>query len=317
MNRALLHPKHWPTWLVIFLLRCLCLLPLNQVLSVATLFGKLSVRLLRERREIVRINAELCFPELSAKEQQQFIEETMVSAVLGFFETAYSWWASDEELLARADYEGLELVKAAQAEGRGILLIGTHFTTLDLAGRILRLKVDVDSSYQKQSNPVFDYCILKFRLKRFTNMVEKTEMRRLVKILKSGRMIWYASDQDFGRKHSVFAPFFGHQAATIATHSKILKLTNAKPLFFSHYRIGKGKHTRYLMRISDPFGEKMGSDDQANAELLNRVIEEAIRFAPEQYFWVHRRFKTRPNPDEPKLYPPRKKKRKKNKKKHL
>ena len=133
-------------------------------------------------------------------------------------------------------------------------------------------------------------------------MVEKTEMRRLIKILKSGRAMWYASDQDFGRKHSVFAPFFGHQAATLASISKILKLTKAKPLYFSHYRIGEGKNTRYLMRISDPFGEELGDDDIKNAALINQTVEAAIHFAPEQYMWVHRRFKTRPNPKDPKFY---------------
>lgn len=311
MNKSLLHPKHWPAWIAVFLLRCLALLPLPWILSIGTILGKLSSKFLKERRQVVEINTALCFPELSGNEKETFVTRVFISSIQGMLETAYSWWASDEELLQRSQYEGLELIEQAQKEGRGVLLIGSHFTTLDLAGRILRLKIDVDSSYQKQKNPVFDYCILKYRLKRFTNMVEKTEMRRLIKILKSGRTIWYASDQDFGRKHSVFAPFFGHQAATLASISKILKLTNAKPLYFSHYRLGEGKNTRYLMRITDPFAEQLGDDDSNNARLINQTIEEAVRFAPEQYMWVHRRFKTRPKRNDPKLYPIRKSKQKK------
>lgn len=302
MNRALLHPKHWPAWLAIGLLRIIAMLPLNALLATGTVVGKLAYHTLKRRRHIAEVNIRLCFPELPAEQQAELVEKVIISSVLGFLETAWSWWARDEDLLARTDYEGLELVEAAQKSGRGVLLIGSHFTTLDLAGRMLRLKMDVDSSYQKQSNAVFDYCILQYRLKRFTNMVEKTEMRRLIKIIKSGRAMWYASDQDFGRKHSVFAPFFGHQAATINTLGSILKLTKAKPLYFSHYRIGTGKNTRYLMRITDPFGEQLGDDAVANATLLNKVIEDAIRFAPEQYMWVHRRFKTRPHHDDPKFY---------------
>jgi KDO2-lipid IV(A) lauroyltransferase len=302
MNTSLLHPKHWPSWLAIALLRLLCFLPLTWLLAFGTIIGRVLYHLLKRRRHITEVNIDLCFPELSETDKNLLCQKVIISSVHGMLETAYSWWASDAELLARADYEGLELIAQAQKEGRGILLIGSHFTTLDLAGRILRLKIDVDSSYQKQNNAVFDHCILQFRLKRFTNMVEKTEMRRLIKLIKSGRVMWYASDQDFGRKHSVFAPFFGHQAATINTISGILKLTKAKPLYFSHYRIGQGKHTRYLMRITDPFGENLGSDDVQNATLLNQVIEEAIRFSPEQYMWVHRRFKTRPNPNDAKFY---------------
>lgn len=302
MNTTLYHPKHWPAWLAIGFLRLLALLPLPWLLAIGHVVGTLFYHLLQRRRHITEVNIDLCFPELSAEQKKVLCKKVIISSVLGMLETAYSWWAKDEDLLARADYEGLELVEAAQKSGRGVLLIGSHFTTLDLAGRILRLKMDVDSSYQKQSNAVFDHCILQYRLKRFSNMVEKTEMRRLIKLVKSGRAMWYASDQDFGRKHSVFAPFFGHQAATINTIGSILKLTKAKPLYFSHYRIGEGKNTRYLMRITDPFGEQLGDDNVANATLLNKVIEDAIRFAPEQYMWVHRRFKTRPHHTDPKFY---------------
>lgn len=303
MNKKTLnHPKHWPAWIAIGCLRLLAFLPLPWLLAIGKVVGKATYRLLKRRRHIAEVNIALCFPELSASEQQRLVEDAMISSVIGMLETAWSWWAPDTELAKRVDYEGLELVRQAQASGRGVLLIGSHFTTLDLAGRMLRLQIDVDSSYQKQSSAVFDHCILQFRLKRFTNMVEKTEMRRLIRIIKSGRTMWYASDQDFGRKHSVFAPFFGIPAATLNTLSGILKLTNAKPLYFSHYRTGHGSNTRYLMRITDPFGEQLGEDDVANATLLNQVIEKAIRVAPEQYLWVHRRFKTRPHPDDRKFY---------------
>jgi KDO2-lipid IV(A) lauroyltransferase len=304
VNKALYHPRYWASWLTILFTRCLCLLPLNTLLVFGQWMGNITANsgLLKRRRHIAEVNVGLCFPELSPEQQQQLVTDIIASTYLGMLETAYSWWASDEELDERTDFEGVALIEAAQAEGKGVLLIGSHFTTLDLAGRLLRLKVDVDSSYQKQKNPVFDYCILKYRLKRFTNMVEKKQMRRLIKLVKSGRAMWYATDQDFGRKNSVFAPFFGHQTATISTVGTLLKLTKAKPLYFSHYRLGKGKNTRYLIRVTDPFEGKFNDDDVNNATVLNSVIEQAVRVAPEQYLWVHRRFKTRPNKSDAKLY---------------
>jgi KDO2-lipid IV(A) lauroyltransferase len=310
VNKALYHPRYWISWLGILFTRCLCLLPLSILLIFGQWLGRISANsaLLRRRRHIAEVNVRLCFPERSSEQQQQLVTDIIISTYLGMLETVYSWWASDDELRRRTDYEGVELIDAAKAQGQGVLLIGSHFTTLDLAGRLLRLKVDVDSSYQKQKNPVFDYCILKYRLKRFTNMVEKKQMRRLIKLVKSGRAMWYATDQDFGRKNSVFVPFFGHQTATLSTIGTLLKLTKAKPLYFSHYRIGKGKDTRYLIRITDPFEDQFNDDDVNNATVLNRVIEQAVRVAPEQYLWVHRRFKTRPNKTDAKLYATKKKK---------
>jgi KDO2-lipid IV(A) lauroyltransferase len=304
VNKALYHPRYWASWLTILFTRCLCLLPLNTLLVFGQWMGNITANsgLLKRRRHIAAVNVGLCFPELSPEQQRQLVTDIIASTYLGMLETAYSWWASDEELDERTDFEGVALIEAAQAEGKGVLLIGSHFTTLDLAGRLLRLKVDVDSSYQKQKNPVFDYCILKYRLKRFTNMVEKKQMRRLIKLVKSGRAMWYATDQDFGRKNSVFAPFFGHQTATISTVGTLLKLTKAKPLYFSHYRVGKGKNTRYLIRVTDPFEGKFNDDDVNNATVLNSVIEQAVRVSPAQYLWVHRRFKTQLDKDAPKRY---------------
>lgn len=300
MHKALLAPQYWPSWLAIGLLRLLALLPHRWLMTLGRWLGAILYRLAKGRRHVVEVNAALCFPELDENQRRDFVKDVITSSATGFMETAWSWWASDKMLADKADYEGLELLD--QYGDRGILLIGSHFTTLDLAGRLLRLKADVDSSYQRQSNPVFDYCILKYRLKRFSHMVEKSEMRRLVKLLRNGRTIWFASDQDLGRKYSVFVSFFGQPAATLNSISKILKMTGAKPLYFSHYRIQDGKDTRYRLRITDPFGEQLGSDDIENGKLLNQVIEEAVREAPTQYMWVHRRFKTRPDPGDPKLY---------------
>lgn len=279
------------------------LLPHSVLICLGDNIGRLLYYFLKGRRHVVEVNADLCFPEFSPEEKKQFVKDVFASSIIGFLETLFSWWASDKTLAPLVEFDGLELVKKYNQDGRGVLLIGSHFTTLDLAGRLLRFGLDLDVSYRKQSNAVFDYCIFKYRSKNFQNVVEKNEMRRLVKLVRGGRVMWLATDQDFGRKNSVFAPFFGHLAATVTSVSRILKLSDAKPLFFCHYRFKDANgQTRYRIVFKDCFGDELGDDDYKNAVLMNQAIEEAIRVAPAQYMWVHRRFKTRPDSNDAKLY---------------
>lgn len=292
--RPLLQPRYLPSWLALLALRLLVLLPLDVQARLAKLTGKILTPLLGRRRAIVEANARLCFPEFSARQQRQFVEDVIAASVMGVFETALAWWASDRRLQGRFTIEGSELIEQAQAEGRGILLLGLHFTTLDLAGRLLRSRHDVDVTYRIQNEPVFNYFIEKYRQRLFLNMIAKNEMRRLIRVLKQGRMVWYAIDQNYGKKPFVFAPLFGQPAATLASTGSILRMTGAKPLLFSHYRVQKNGRLHYLLQVSDPFADAFGDDEQANAELLNRAYEAAIRRHPEQYMWTHRRFKTRP-----------------------
>jgi KDO2-lipid IV(A) lauroyltransferase len=132
----------------------------------------------------------------------------------------------------------------------------------------------------------------------------------MVKSLKKGRVVWYAPDQDFGRQGSVFVPFFHQPAATLTTVGKLLKMTNAKPLFYSHFRIEENGQTVYLARIHDPFHDGFNDDDIHNATLLNQAIADVIREHPEQYLWVHERFRTQPQAGMPKPYTIRKDKKK-------
>ena len=129
----------------------------------------------------------------------------------------------------------------------------------------------------------------------------------MVRNLKKGRVIWYAPDQDFGKDGAVFAPFFGRPAATLTTLSKLQKITNAKVLLFSHFRYDENK-IKYIGKVLDPFAENFCDDELANATLMNKAIEDVVRDFPDQYNWMHERFRTRQNPDEPRIYPRRKKK---------
>lgn len=310
MSKSPFHLRYWPTWLALGLLRLFTLLPYPLLIGAAAHLGKRLNRLLPHRRHVVEVNIDLCFPELTPTEKAQMVEAVMVNTTQGIFETALSWWAPERFIRQRCHIDGLELLDQYTAQGRGVVLIGAHYTTLDLAGRVIGSQRDMDITYKAQKNPAFDYCINHYRKRFFRHLIEKNEMRKMVKNLKAGRIVWYAPDQDFGRRGSVFAPFFGHPAATITTIGKLVKLTGAKPLFYSHFRIGEGASACYQGRIHDPFGENFADDDVANATLLNQAIEAVIRQHPAQYFWVHERFRTQPERNAPAIYPRRKKRKK-------
>lgn len=310
MNRSLFHPRYWPAWLGLALLRGLVLLPLPILLGIGRNLGHILKHTLKRRRHNAEVNIALCFPELCAAEQQQLVDANMVSTILGAFETAWSWWAPDRDILAHSRTEGFELLEQARQAGRGVLLIGAHYTTLDMAGRVIGLHADLDITYKNQRNKAFDYCINQARKRSFRHLIEKNAMRTMVKNLKAGRIVWYAPDQDFGRQGSVFVPFFHHPAATITSHGKLLKMTGAKPLFYSHFRIDENGRTVYVARIHDPFHDGFTDDDIHNATLLNQAIADVIREHPEQYLWVHERFRTQPRPGDPKPYSIRKQKKK-------
>lgn len=309
---SLYHPRHLPSWLMLAILRLLVMLPLSWQYRAARAAGRLAWHFFRRRRQITLVNAELCFPEWTPAQRETFAREVMIAGLYGVVETALSWWASDKRLAGRYTLEGGELIEQAQAEGRGVLLLGLHLTTLDLAGRLFSSRYATDVTYRSQNDPVFDYYIEKYRRRRFANMVEKREMRRMIRLLKDSHIVWYAIDQNYGKKNFVFAPFFGQQAATLAGTGKILRMTGARPLLFSHYREFSSGKVHYRLSVSDPFKDGFGEDETDNATLLNRAYEQAIRKHPEQYMWTHRRFKTRPD-NAPSPYPRKKRKKRRQK----
>lgn len=297
--------RYIPTWIGLFFIRLICFFPY----AIAIHFGKVVTfivnHLITERRRIAKTNIALCYSEKNKTQQQQLLNSTMTANGTGAMEGLYSWWANDKQVLPRTEIKGLQLLEQAKAEGRGVILLGMHFTTLDFCGRALAQTTPLDTMYKTQSNSAVDYCLKKSRLKYYNNVLERYEMRRLIKNLKQQHVVWYACDQDFGRKNSVFAPLFGIEAATLATLGRLLKITKAKPLMCKHFRnssYGLSK-SKYIIEIYDPFTEEALTDnDQRNAELINQAVELAINDNPEQYFWVHRRFKRRPNSSDPKIY---------------
>jgi KDO2-lipid IV(A) lauroyltransferase len=300
LPRRLLTPRHWPSWLGAGALWCVAQLPYPIAIRIGAVIGMLLYPFAARRRRIVAVNLRLCFPELSASERRALARKNFRYTGRALVEMALSWWAPPSTLPRLARFQGLEHLQAAQARGRGVLLIGGHFTAMEMAGRLTGLQTRVDTIYRRNKNPVFEHLTGRFRQRHYGRPIPRDDMRTLVRRLRQGHVVWYPPDQDYGRRHAVFVPFFGRPAATVSATSRIARMSGATVLPIAFY--GRDDASGYDIVFRPPLDDYPSDDPAADAARLNRFFEEAVRRAPEQYLWVHRRFKTRPQPSDPKLY---------------
>lgn len=295
-----LTPRYWPTWLGIGLLWLVVKLPMPLQLAVGRVLGRLFKLLSGYRRTIARTNIGLCFPELDNRQQQQLVNRCYDSLGMSLVETAFAYWADDRDIDRFGTLEGLEHIETARRQGQGVLLLSGHFCSLDFAGRILARHHPACFTYQKLRNRLIDTAIKKRRAQTSEILINRYDTRGFIKALKTGHVVWYAPDQDQARKNSVFAPFFGIPANTLAATTKLVKLTGAVVLPFHIRRLPHSKG--YALTIAPPLENYPGESEVADATRFNAIIESRVREHPEQYLWTHRRFKTRPE-NEARLYP--------------
>lgn len=298
---AFLHPRFWLLWLGLGVLWLMVKLPYALLLKLGRALGALMLLAAKSRRQIAARNLELCFPELSATERARLLRENFASSGIAFFEMAMSWWWPSARLARLAHVEGLEYLQAAQREGQGVILMSLHFTTLEIGASLLGQLHTIDGMYREHKNPLFDY-IQRHGRERHNldaSAIERDDVRGMLKVLRAGRAIWYAPDQDYGRKQSIFVPLFGVPAATVTATSKFARLGKARVVPFTQQRLADG--SGYRLTIHPPLADFPGDSEEADCLRINQWIEQAVRECPEQYLWAHRRFKTRPE-GAPKLY---------------
>lgn len=298
---SFVHPRFWPLWLGLGLLWLVVQLPYRVLLQLGRVLGGLMYRFARSRRHIVQRNLELCFPELTARERERLVRENFASTGIAFFEMAMSWWWPRARLQRLAHVQGLEHLQQAQAEGQGVILMALHFTTLEIGAALLGQHHTIDGMYREHKNPVFDFVQRRGRERHNEDAtaIEREDVRAMLKVLRAGRAIWYAPDQDYGRKQSIFVPLFGIPAATVTATTKFARLGRARVLPYTQERLADGSGYRLL--IHPPLADFPGASEEADCRRINAWIEQAVSRLPEQYLWAHRRFKTRPE-GEPKLY---------------
>jgi KDO2-lipid IV(A) lauroyltransferase len=280
-------------WLGIALLRLVVLLPQSMRMAVGRFIGRRVESFAGSRRKIAERNLQICFPELPASEIQLVTRRHFESIGMGVIELGIAWWCRQDYMDSLVSLQGLEHLQAALKQGKGVVLLSGHFATTEMAGRPLQSRVPpMAAMYRPSSNPLTDQIMRRCRGRSVAELITKTSVRQLLKVLKDGRIVWYAADQAYDRKGTVLVPFFGEPAATNTSVSQICKVSKAPVVPFFPYRINGGE--RYEVEILPALDNFPSGDDEADAIRLNELLEKQIRKAPEQYYWVHRRFKGRP-----------------------
>jgi KDO2-lipid IV(A) palmitoleoyltransferase len=286
----LLHPRHWFSWAGLALLWVIVQLPYPVLYTLGSGLGKISRPFLKRRESIAVRNIELCFPDMTPIARSQMINNNFVSLGLGLMETGMAWFWSDARVKKWFDVEGIE--NLANATG-GVMVVGIHFMSLELCGRVMGLCHPMMATYRPHNNPLMEWVQTKGRMRSNKAMIDRRNLSRLVHALKAGEAVWFAPDQDYGPKGSVFAPFFSvKKAATTNGTYALSKLAGANLITLSMIRRSDKKG--YHMYISNPLLGYPEDDNIAAAAYMNKIIEREILRAPEQYLWMHRRFKTRP-----------------------
>lgn len=291
-SMALLHPKHWPTWIGFGILYLLVRLPYPVIYFLGTRAGLLSMRFMKRRVNIAKRNLELSFPDMPVTQQKQLLRNNFISTGMAIFETGMAWFWSDKRIKKYTRIVGYQAVKTARKKQQAVLLIGIHFLTLELGARILGMRYPGVGVYRPNDNPVMDYIQLKGRLKSNKYMLDRKDVKGMIRALKNGELLWYAPDHDYGPKNSVFVPFFAvDKAATTIGTSILVRRADPVIIPFIPKRTQKG----YEVQLSPPVEGFPKTDETAAAAFMNHAIEKEILKAPEQYMWLHRRFKTRPD----------------------
>ncbi len=305
---GILRPRYWPRWAVMGLLWLWARLPYPIAMKLGLLFGRALYPLARGRREVALRNLELCFPELDAAQRERLAKLNFAYTGKAFAEIAFAWYASPERLRGLAEIRGTEHVERALAQGKGVILLSAHFTCLEMTPPLVSPVVPSYAIYKPQRHPVNEYCMRSARDRSLLGSITRDDVRGMLRALKKNKPVWYAADQDYGRSRSVFAPFFGIPTATVAGLTRLVAISGAQVIPFFFY--SRPDHSGYIGEFHPPL-ENLGKDPVADATVVNRVTEEAVRQRPEQYLWTHRRFKTRPNRTDPKLYQLKKRRKRK------
>jgi KDO2-lipid IV(A) lauroyltransferase len=304
---SLAHPRLWPSWLVVGLIYGLGRLPFPLIWLIGTGVGRLTYLLAGSRRLIGRRNLEICLPEASAPERERILRAHFGWLGVAAFCQGVGWGASRERLGRLVKIRNRESIDRCIDEGRPVIVLVPHFVGLELGGAAFTALVHSGVyMYQRIRNPVVDRQVRRARQQYGSVSIERhDDLRGLVREMKKGTPFFYLPDQDGGRR-GLFVPFCGVAASTVPMLGRFAAMTGAVviPTFARFLPRGRG-----LELIFDPPLENFPSGDRtADTLRMNQVIEARIRTMPEQYFWVHRRFKTRP-PGEAPIYPPKRRRR--------
>lgn len=298
--RGFLGPRYWPYWLLIGCLRVLALLPYKGLMALGATLGLLLMRAHPFKRYVVLTNLRLCFSEQRRGEIEALAREHYRSVGKGLVETVMTWWWPLRRLDALGRVSGLEYLQEARRAGRGVILLAAHVSPLELCTYYLVRRFPLDVTFKLETrSPFLSAYMQTMRAQGVDKLIPSDDLRAMLKSLRANRVVWYAPDQDFGRRANLFAPFFGIQTSGVDVLSRICARTGAKVVPFYARRLADDRG--YEVRILPALEDFPTADPAQDAARINGFYEAAILRAPEQYLWLYRRFRTRP-PGAPKFY---------------
>lgn len=280
--------------LAVLLLWLLHGLPLPLLAAIGRGLGRVLFWLAGRRRHVVEVNLSLCFPELDDTQRRRLARAHFQVLARSVLERGILWWSRPERLQRLIRVEGAETIRELLDAGRPVMLLAPHFVGLDAGGVGIAMRFDCASLYAEQSSKVFDRLLYQGR-KRFGDQLllsRDENLRTIVRAMKAGRPFYYLPDVNFRTRDSIFVPFFGVAAATVSGLPRLSKLTGAAVVPCATRMLPGGQG--YVVEVGRAWEDYPTDDVEADTRRMNAWIEEAVRSMPEQYYWVHRRFKTRP-----------------------
>ncbi|OOS05498.1 KDO2-lipid IV(A) lauroyltransferase [Moraxella cuniculi DSM 21768] len=298
-----LHPKYWGIWLTFVLILPLIYLPLSVQFWLGRQIGKLVFLLAKKRVQDTLTNLKLAFADMSEQQRVMTARQVFINQGIGIFESLCAWFRPNV-FVRSFSISGLHHLIDAQKSGKAVILLGGHYTTLELGGRLCTQFFAADCVYRPQNNPLLEWFIYNARRRIFDEQIASRDMKKLITRIKQARVIWYSPDQDFGLEHGVMATFFGVPAATITAQRRLAKMgdkANPPALIMMHMvrqtpdYVPRGRRPHYHISLSRALDNYPSNDELADAERINRLIEAAILKDISQWMWFHRRFKTQPD----------------------
>ena len=289
-----IHPKFYPTWILILLMRIGVFIPFKFQVILGKAIGKLIYPFMKKLRETAYSNISNCFPEKKQQQVTLLVKQHFDAIGISLFETANAYYGSDKKIKKLLSINNKHFFSDALKDEGGIILLCSHFMPLMLGSRALLLENTIANVYRPQNNKLFDKVMVKGYTKNGAVMIKSKDTRSILKAIKNSLPIWYAPDQDLGINNSVFAPLFGIETATASATARLAKNNNTRVIPYSFIRTKHG----YEMSFDKPIKNYPSNDPIKDATTTNKILESQIIKAPEQYLWIHRRFKTRPDGQE-------------------
>lgn len=294
-------PKFWLTWLGVIILYSISWLPFKLQLAMGRILGRLIFKLASKRKHVAITNLRLCFPKKNEQELQHILKMNFENTGIALFETGMGWWWPNWRVARKVKVTGSHHITKAQAQGNGVLVLGMHNLSLEMCARGAGLDNPLVVFYRPHNNPLMEFFQHRGRARSNKYMLGKRDVKGLLRALNDKDACAYLPDQDYGRNKSLFVPFFAVKEAATTTGTLIFAhKKNTKTVMMIPRR--NADNSGYTVEVSAPFDNFPSDNAEHDLIIINQALEKAIMVQPEQYMWLHRRFKTRPNEGDASLY---------------